>query len=311
MMRVVFMGTPDFAARHLHVLVENGHNVVAVFSQKDRPKGRGRVVEETPVKKTALSMGLKVFQPQNVSDDAAVALLKSLNPDVIITVAFGKLLKKRVLELPRLGCFNVHASLLPKYRGAAPIQRSLMNGEKVTGITIFKMDEGMDSGPIAFSQELSVQEFETFGSLSSRLCTLGCHALKRFMELLRSEEFRLFPQDHSKATTAPKISKEDLHIDRFDNAQAVCNRIRALDPAPGACTLLDGTKLKLFNSSVISDSVEGEPGKIVSITKQGMLIACEHGTLLVKEVQFPGKKKMRPWEAKSGRLMQEQRVLGG
>ncbi len=311
MMRVVFMGTPDFAASHLHVLVENDHNVVAVFSQKDRPRGRGMVVEETPAKKAARSIGLKVFQPQNVNDDAVIELLRSLNPDVIITVAFGKLLKKRVLELPRFGCFNVHASLLPKYRGAAPIQRALMNGEKVTGVTIFKMDEGMDSGPIALSRRLPVQEFETFGSLSSRLCTLGCQALMEFMDMLRSEEFSLFPQDHSKATTAPKISKKDRHISRFDDAHLVCNRIRAFDPAPGAFALLDGTELKLFNSGVISDSVEGVPGEIVSITKQGMLIACERGALLTKEVQLPGKKKIGPWEAKSGRLIQEHRVLGG
>lgn len=310
-MRVVFMGTPSFAAEHLKALVSGHYDVVGVFSQKDRPRGRGRVVEPTPVTKIAKLLGLPVFRPPSINNDEGITLLESLEPDVIITVAFGKLLKARALKLPPLGCYNVHASLLPKFRGAAPIQRALMNGEKKTGITIFEMDKGMDSGPVAILRELSIGEFETFGSLSHRLCNLGVEVLLEFMESLESGRVDLRPQDESQATLAPKIAEDDLRITHFAEARTVCNTIRAFDPAPGAYTHLGQKRLKLFGAMTSNNRTNAYPGTIAVITKEGMLVSCEEGALTIERVQLPGKRIMSPWEARSGRLIEDGSRLGG
>lgn len=310
-MRIVFMGTPDFAAHHLKALVEDGWNVTGVFSQPDKPKGRGRKVKPTPVKNTALNYGLKVYQPRSVNKNEGFLYLKDCNPDLIITVAYGKLLKPKVFELPKLGTYNIHASLLPKYRGAAPIQRTLENGEKETGITIFKIDEGMDSGPIALQKRIEITDTDTFGTLHNRLAVLGVKSLLEFLKLLKTDQVELKEQDDEKATFAPKIEKNDTIIDSFNrNWRIIFNKIRAFDPVPGVITKLDGEKLKLFKAS-IKEGSPSSPGEIVSVTKRGMIVSCKDGLINVAEIQFAGKKRMSPWQAKAGRLINEGALLGG
>jgi len=310
-MKVVFMGTPEFAAKHLKVLLKGPWDVVGVFSQPDKAKGRGRKLSPTPVKLVAYDNKIPVFQPKSVNKGEGFEILNSLSPDVIITVAYGKLLKKSVIELPPLGCYNVHASLLPKYRGAAPIQRALEAGELKTGITIFKIDEGMDSGPIAMAKEIEILPEDNFGTLSDKLCQLGCEMLKEFMFDLSNKKVVLIPQNHELATYAPKISKEDTIITDFDDAQRVYNKIRAYDPVPGISVRLGAKMIKLYGALPESREPEGKPGEIVSIGKKHMIVRCRKGAVRISGVQFPGKKRISPWQARAGRLIEEGLILGG
>lgn len=311
-MRIAFMGTPDFAAEHLKKLVEENYNVVGVFSQPDKPKGRGKKLVPTPVKQVAREYGIPVFQPKSVNKGEGFEALKELNPDIIITVAYGKLIKKQVFELPPLGCYNVHASLLPKYRGAAPIQRALENGEKETGITIFKIDEGMDSGPIALKERIEISLDDNFGTLKEKLCKLGQKLLIVFLEKISAGETKLTPQDHSKATYAPKITKEDTILIEFDDGERVFNKIRAYDPEPGVTTRLGELRVKLFGAGICDNcQADAEPGQIISIGKDSMVVACKKGAVKISRIQFPGKKAITVWQAKSGRLIEEGMKLGG
>ncbi|MFW6122034.1 MAG: methionyl-tRNA formyltransferase [Petrotogales bacterium] len=310
-MKIVFMGTPDFAAHHLKALVEDGWNVVGVFSQPDKPKGRGRKVKPTPVKNVALNYGLKVYQPRSVNKEDGFLKLMDCNPDLIITVAYGKLLKPKVFEFPELGTYNIHASLLPKYRGAAPIQRVLENDEKETGITIFKIDEGMDSGPIAVQKKIEITDRDTFGILHNRLAVLGVKSLMEFLKLMKTDQVELKEQDDEKVTYAPKIEKNERIIYSFnDECRKIFNKIRANDPVPGALTEFDGKKIKMFKASPFKRE-STIPGEIVSIEKNGMLVSCKDGLLNIAEIQLAGKTKMSPWQAKAGRLLNEGMLLGG
>ncbi|OAA30992.1 methionyl-tRNA formyltransferase [Kosmotoga arenicorallina S304] len=310
-MRIVFMGTPEFAAMHLKTLLEDSWNIVGVFSQPDKEKGRGRKLEPTPVKLVAREFGIPVFQPKSVNKGEGFEALSSLSPDVIITVAYGKLLKKNVITLPPLGCYNVHASLLPKYRGAAPIQRALEAGESKTGITIFQIDEGMDSGPIAMVREVEIFPEDNLGTLSEKLCQLGCHMLTEFMVNLYRGKIALVPQNHELATYAPKITKEDTIITDFDDACRIYNKIRAYDPEPGVRVKLGEKMIKLYDALFQNETPDGIPGEIISIGKKYMIVKCQKGVLKISGIQFPGKKKISPWQAKAGRLITEGQVLGG
>lgn len=288
------------------------YNVVGVFSQPDKPKGRGKKLIPTPVKQVAREYGIPVFQPKSVNKGEGFEALKELKPDIIITVAYGKLLKQQVFELPPLGCYNVHASLLPKYRGAAPIQRALENGEKETGITIFKIDEGMDSGPIALQERIEISSDDNFGTLKKKLCNLGKKLLIEFLKKISAGEIKLTPQDHSQATYAPKITKEDTILIEFDNGERVFNKIRAYDPEPGVTTRLGELRVKLFGAGICDNCcVDAEPGQIISISKDSMVVACKKGAVKISKIQFPGKKVITVWQAKSGRLIEEGIKLGG
>ncbi|HOI64697.1 MAG TPA: methionyl-tRNA formyltransferase [Mesotoga sp.] len=310
-MRIVFMGTPDFAASHLEALLESNYNVVGVFSQPDRPKGRGRKLTPTPVKLVSLKYGIPVFQPDSVNTGDGFDTLCKLSPDVIMTVAYGKLLKKRVIELPSLGCYNVHASLLPRYRGAAPIQRTLENGETETGITIFKIDEGMDSGPIAVAESIEIEMSDSFGTLFEKLQTLGRKMLLNFAASLDNRNPFLTPQSDEEASFAPKILPDDLLLKDFSSATRVFNKIRAFDPAPGVRTSLGGEIVKLFGARPGAEETIGIDGEIVEIDDSGMVVSCGSGSVIISLVQFSGKKKMHPVDALSGRLLGKGMVLGG
>ncbi|KAF2956675.1 methionyl-tRNA formyltransferase [Marinitoga sp. 38H-ov] len=299
-MRIVFMGTPDFAAIHLKKLIENNFNIVGVFSQPDKPKGRGKKLLPTPVKIIAQENNIPVFQPNSVNLKSGFEQLNELKPDIIITVAYGKILKENVINLPKYGCWNVHASLLPKYRGAAPIQRAIENGESKTGISIFKIVEALDAGPIAFMKETPIYMEDNFESLYNRLAKIGSESLVDFLNNFDLYTKKLIYQDDSQATYANKISNEDTYINWFEDNFKVFNKIRAYDPIPGAKCEFNGEIIKLFNTSIYS-SYNDIPGKILNVDKDGAIISTAQGSIRVEKVQFPGKKAMKFIDALNGR----------
>jgi methionyl-tRNA formyltransferase len=303
-LRIVFVGTPEFAAEILEHLIKNGFNVVGVVTQPDKPRGRGRKVEPTPVKVVAEKHRVPFIQPESINKKEALEFLRSVGPDVIIVASYGKILGEKVLSLPSLGCYNIHPSLLPKYRGASPIQRVLENGEERTGVTIYKMVKELDAGPIALQREISIDPFETFDQLEKRLIELSKEMSIEFLEKLKVGDIELKEQDHSRATYAPMIKKEDLIVDFSKDAESVKNKIRAYDSRPGARAFLGNDEVKLFGVTAIDGSGD-EPGLINYINKEGAWIGTGRGKVKVGCIQFPGKRKMTFWEAKNGRLIIE------
>src|SRR6056297_254024 len=304
--RIVFMGTPDFSASHLEALVEAGYHIVGVFSQPDKISGRGSSVRPTPVKRMALKYEIPVFQPKSVNLKKGYAQLVDLKPDVIIVVAFGKILKKKVIDLPSEGIYNVHASLLPKYRGAAPIQRAIENGEPETGITIMEISEGLDAGDIALQKKVQINRDDNLEKVYDKLENAGKDLLLEFLGKLETSDVLFREQDHEKATYASKIEKEDLLIDWDLDAESIHNKIRAFDPIPCARTFLNQKPVKIKSSVgfFYNDSQEF-PGTIISIDKNGAYIKCGNGNVLVKEIQLPSKKFINFYEAKNGRKIEE------
>lgn len=299
-LKVAFFGSDEFAADFLKHLVENGVSVALVITQPDRPKGRGKRVLPTPVKEEALRLGLEVAHPKKLSD-----LKKKLEDfDVGIVVSFGRIIPPSLLSAPRWGLFNVHPSLLPKYRGAAPVVRALENGEEETGVTIFKVTEELDAGPIALQRRVKVGSFEAFGELNERLKELGKEMVLELLEILENGELQLKEQDHSRATYAPKISKDDPLVDFTFPCEKVKDKIRAYDPKPGAFSFLKGQKVKLLSVMDMGEE-EGDPGRVLEITKRGAWIGCGKGSVLVQKIQFPGKKPIDFWSAKNGRKIEE------
>lgn len=290
-MRIVFMGSPDFAVLPLQQTLEAGFEIAAVVSQPDRPRGkRGQEFLPTPVKKAATTLGLPVITPNEINTPEVVKQLRAFHPDLLVVVAFGCILSKELLEIPPLGAINIHGSLLPNYRGAAPIQRALMNGDRQSGVTIMYLDASMDSGDMILQQALPLHENETFGSLHDRLTELGSQLLLAALSLIESGRAPRIAQDKDRATYAPKISREEELVDWRDTAATIHNRIRALDPFPGAYTLYQGKRLKLFGSR--SAIGRGVPGEILSVTKDGMSVACGEGAVLISQVQPEGKIRM-------------------
>lgn len=300
------MGTPDFSASHFQALVEAGFNVVGVFSQPDKVSGRGSAVRPTPVKKMAMKYDIPVFQPRSVNLKKGFEQLVELKPDVIIVVAFGKILKKKVINLPTLGIYNVHASLLPNYRGAAPIQRAIENGESETGITIMKIAEELDAGDMGLQQSVPIEKTDNLEQVYDKLEKAGQQLLIDFLEKLTDSDVHFQAQEHEKATYASKIEKEDLIVNWTLDAETVHNKIRAFDPIPCARTFLNHKTVKIKSSVGFSDSEsQGVPGTILSIDKTGAHILCGKGSVLVKEIQLPSKKFTTFFEAKNGRKIDE------
>lgn len=288
--RTVFMGTPEFAVPTLEVLLQAGLHLVGVYTQPDRPKGRGQTLAAPPVKELALRHGIPVFQPQKLRAPEVVEELRALAPDLIVVVAFGQILPKSVLEIPRYGCINVHASLLPKYRGAAPINQAIIDGETETGITTMLMDVGLDTGPMLLKRALSIGPDETAGELHDRLCLLGGETMAATLQLLLRGELQPQVQEESQTCYAAMLKKEDGRINWSQSAQQIHNRIRGLAPWPGTYTLLNGEPLKLFLTRV--EAGEGEPGTILPPATDAVRIACGSGVLAVRELQLPGKKRL-------------------
>ena len=291
-MKIVYMGTPDFAVPPLAALVQNGYEVTAVVTQPDKPKGRGKTLLPTPVKEEAMKHDIPVYQPLKVREPEFVETLKKLEPDMIIVAAFGQIIPKAILDMPRFGCVNVHASLLPKYRGAAPIQWAVLNGDQVTGVTTMRMDEGLDTGDMIMKQEVIVDENETGGSLFDKLSEVGAKLCVKTMEAIENGTAVYTPQDDALATHTGKIQKEMGSIDWSKDAEVIERLVRGLNPWPSAYTRIDDKNLKIWRAKVISHEVKAAPGCILKVTKDELEVQTGNGVLALLEVQLEGKKRM-------------------
>ncbi len=292
-LRVIFMGTPDFAVPCLDKLVEEKYNVVAVVSQPDRPKGRGQKLAQSPVKEAALAYGLPVLQPEKVRESEFQAKLALLKPDLIVVVAFGQLLPKVLLDLPPLGCINVHASLLPYYRGAAPIHWAVMKGEEVTGVTTMYMDIGMDTGDMILKAEVPIGKDDTTGILHDRLKEEGAKLLSDTIKLIAAKQGKGTPQDHDKATYASMLRREIEVIDWQKSAESIHNLVRGLNPWPGSYCTYQDKPLKTWQTKVYDKNERTTtPGKVSKITGDGFVVETGQGTIELLEVQPANKRRM-------------------
>lgn len=310
-MRIVFMGTPDFAVGSLQALCESGkHEILAVVTQPDRPKGRGNKLLQTPVKEYALAQGLTVYQPQKVKTPEFVELLHELQPELIVVAAFGQFLSKEILELPKYGCINVHASLLPKYRGAAPIQYAIIKGEKESGVTIMQMDIGMDTGAMLDKVVVPIAENTTMGELHDALREQGAALLLEVIDKIAAGTAVAEPQDNEQATYATLLDRSMEHIDWSKTAQEVHNLIRGFNPAPSTFTKLpNGKGLKIWGSKMTDKNSNAAAGTVIVTGKHSFFVACGEGVLEITEVQPESKKRMPAQVFLNGRGVQEGDLL--
>jgi methionyl-tRNA formyltransferase len=290
--RILFMGTPAFAVPALECLVRGGYPVIGVVTQPDRPQGRGRTMASSPVKVRAEGLGLTVLQPEKVRTPDFLETFRKLAPDLVIVAAFGQILPGEIISGPREGCINIHPSLLPKYRGAAPINWALIRGEEKTGVTIMRMDEGVDSGDILLQEETPIGEEETFGTLHDRLANMGAGLLLKAIAQVEAGTLRPRPQDHRLVTQAPRLGSEDGRVRWDADARAIVARIRGLSPTPSAHTLLGGKKLKIFMAMAETAAVPEAPGTVVGETAAGLRVAAGNGYVLLRELQLEGKKRL-------------------
>ena len=292
-MRIVFMGTPDFASASLKKLIDERFDVVGVFTQPDKPKGRGMELCASPVKELALENGLPVFQLVEMRDGTALAQIKALEPDILVVVAYGRILPDDILAVPKYGAINVHGSLLPKYRGAAPIQWAVLNGDKITGVTTMYLASEMDTGDIIYTAETEIGEYETSGELFDRLKDMGAELLVKTLRDIDAGTAPRAPQDHSKASYVTMLDKSICPIDWNKTPREVLKHIYGLQPWPVATMELEGKTVRVFAAKYTDGKTEKVPGAVVSTDKGGLEIACADGeTLLITELQAPGKKRM-------------------
>ena len=310
-MRMVFMGTPDFAVNSLERLIADGHDIVGVFTQPDKPQGRKMKLTPPPVKQLALTHNIPVFQPDTFKNESQLALLQELNPEVIVVVAYGKLLPGYVLDLPKYGCINVHGSLLPKYRGAAPVQWMVLNGETTAGVTTMYMDRGLDTGDILLVSETEVGENETAGELFDRLAAMGADLISETIKRL-PEGIERKPQDDGQSTYVSVLDKKMSVVDWSKSAQEVHNLIRGLDPWPVAVTTRGEVRLKLFQSRLTGKTTSLPAGSVTEADpKTGLFVACGYGQVLqITEIQMVGKKRMPAGDYLRGHGMEPGTVLG-
>ncbi|HUL94253.1 MAG TPA: methionyl-tRNA formyltransferase [Burkholderiales bacterium] len=290
-MRVLFAGTPEFAERCLASLLESRHEVCGVITRPDRPAGRGLAATASPVKKLAAARGIRVLQPVTLKDAGVQEAIGLLGADVIVTAAFGLILPQRVLDIAPRGAINVHASLLPRWRGAAPVQRALLAGDQVTGVSIMQMDAGLDTGPVLLQEETTVLSSDTAGTLTERLAQLGGRLVVRAVDALEAGGLDAVPQQPEGVTYAPKPDKREFRVDWREDAAKVDRRVRAFNPAPGAQARLSGMDLKIWSCTVAAG--RGEPGEVLSTDERGLRVACGEGALIVTELQRPGGKRLR------------------
>jgi methionyl-tRNA formyltransferase len=289
--RIVFAGTPEFARASLKALMEAGHSVVAAYTQPDRPAGRGRKLTASPVKRLAEDCGIRVLQPETLRDDAVVAELKALRPDVMIVAAYGLLLPQKVLDIPTHGCLNVHASLLPRWRGAAPIQAAILANDELSGISLMQMTAGLDCGAVFSAAELEVGSEETAGELHDRLASLGGELLVRELGDILDGKTLPVDQDESLTTYAAKIQKQDAELDWSLSADDLHRHIRAYNPVPGAFFFLNGdVRVKVWQATTAPD-VDAPPGTFTQYDSQGIVVACGKGGLKLTSLQLPGKRR--------------------
>lgn len=309
-MKILFMGTPDFAAAILERLSKTGHEITAAVSQPDKPRGRGHKLMPTEVKKKAMELNIPVYQPETMKNEAFLPELNKLKPDMIIVAAYGKLLPPYIIDYPKYGCINVHASLLPKYRGAAPIQWSIINGEEKTGVSIMRMDYGLDTGDVISMEETPIGEYETSEQLFDRLAVIGAQLLVRTMDKIFDGSASYTKQNHDEQTYAPMISRKTAVIDWYASARAISKLICGMNSYPLAQTTYKGKGLKIADAEVTSDG-SGRPGEIIGLVKnKGLLVACGEGALYLKNVQFEGSKRMYVEDYARGHAIEPGVILG-
>ncbi|WP_096189181.1 methionyl-tRNA formyltransferase [Evansella halocellulosilytica] len=292
-MRVVFMGTPDFAVPVLNTLVKNGYELVMVVTQPDRPKGRKKELTPPPVKVAAEKHGIPVFQPEKIKLEDEWKQVEKVNPDIIVTAAFGQILPRELLDIPPLGCINVHASLLPEYRGGAPIHQAVIDGKKETGITIMYMVEKLDAGDILTQESIAIEEKDTTGTMHDKLSQLGADLLLKTLPMIEEGTIQAVEQDETEVTYSPNISKEQEKVVWSKTAEQIYNQIRGLAPWPVAYTTLNEKRLKIWWSEKTNETTSERPGMIIKLAEESIYVACGEGTvIMLKEVQPSGKKKM-------------------
>ncbi|MBP5198358.1 MAG: methionyl-tRNA formyltransferase [Lachnospiraceae bacterium] len=290
-MKIVFMGTPDFAAGALKSLIEAGYEITAVVTQPDKAKGRSDKLVFTPVKEVALAHNIPVMQPVKIKAKEAVEELKKYEADVYVVAAFGQILSKEILDIPRLGCLNIHASLLPKYRGASPIQNVIIHGEEKTGVTIMQMNEGLDTGDMLYTKEIAISDDDTFETLHDKLMVLGGEAITEMLPLLEEGKITPVKQDDTLSCYAPLIKKSMGEIDFSKSATELDRLIRGLNPWPSAYTSYKGKQLKIWKTEVVTGENKA-PGEVINVNKDSFTVSCGEGALKVLELQLEGKKRM-------------------
>lgn len=289
-LNIIFAGTPDFAAAHLDALIHSSHNVIAVYTQPDRPAGRGKKLTPSAVKSLALAHDIPVLQPDNFKDEASLSALAALQADIMVVVAYGILLPKTVLDTPKYGCINVHGSLLPRWRGAAPIQRAIWAGDTTTGVTIMQMDEGLDTGPMLLKDEIDITHNETSASLYARLAQKAPTTLVKALDTF--EQLKPTHQDNASASYAKKLSKAEAKIDWYLDAQQLERNVRAFNPWPCAFFECQSQPIKVWASQVVVSDNQSPPGTVLSADKQGLVVQTGHNALCITQCQLPNKKAM-------------------
>ncbi len=289
-MKIVYMGTPDFAVYGLKAIVEAGHEVAAVITQPDKAKGRSKALVPTPVKKQAMEYDIPVYQPEKVREDSIVDMLKKIGPEVIVVAAYGQILPESILSIPPYGCINIHASLLPKYRGAAPIEWSIIDGEKTTGVTTMYMEKGLDTGDMIEKTEVDIEDTDTGASLHDKLAAAGAELIVSTLKAVENGTATRTKQDDEKSCYAKMLSREMGNIDFSRDASYIERLIRGLNPWPCAYTALDGKNLKIFKADVVEKS--GNPGEIIEVTRKTFTVACGKDALVIRNLQPEGKKPM-------------------
>ncbi len=307
-MKIVFMGTPDFAVGALEAIVKAGHEVTLVVTQPDRQKGRGKEVAMSPVKEMALKYNLPVFQPVKIKTPESIEELKKYEADAYVVAAFGQILSKEILEMPRLGCINIHGSLLPKYRGSAPIQRAVIDGEKETGITIMQMDEGIDTGDMLMQRAIPILDTDTGESMFEKLAALGSEMIVEALPLIAEGKLPREKQDDSKSTYAKMLSKDMGQLDFTKTAKELDCLIRGLNSWPSAYTKCGGKTLKIWEALVVEG--EGKPGEIIDVTRDAIVVATSLGALKITALQLEGKKRMQTKDFLLGYQLQPGEMLG-
>nr|WP_288305375.1 methionyl-tRNA formyltransferase [uncultured Romboutsia sp.] len=309
-MRVLFMGTPDIAKGCLQKLIDEKYDIIGVVTQPDKPQNRGKKLGMPPVKELALKYDIPVYQPIKARDEEFVATLKELNPDIIVVVAFGQILPKSILDIPKFGCINVHVSLLPKYRGAAPINWVIINGEEKTGVTTMYMDEGLDTGDMILTEEFDLDDEITAGELHDKMKDRGADVLIETLKQIEKGTAPRIPQNHEEFTYAPMMNKALGEINWSKSAREIHNLVRGVNPWPSAYTTYEGSTMKVWKTEVLNETSDKESGTILKVDKDGIRISTKDNVVLVKEIQMPGKKRVLVSEYIKGNNINTNTILG-
>ncbi|EQF23870.1 methionyl-tRNA formyltransferase [Clostridioides difficile CD160] len=309
-MKIVFMGTPDIAVPCLQKIIDEKYDILGVVTQPDKPKGRGKKLGMSPVKELAIENNIPVYQPIKARDEEFIETMKSLNPDVIVVVAFGQILPKDILEIPKLGCINVHVSLLPKYRGAAPINWVIINGEEKTGVTTMYMDEGLDTGDMILKTEVNLDDNITAGELHDKMMNIGAETLKETLKLIGEGTAPREVQNHEEFSYAPIMNKSLGNIDFSKNAMEIHNLVRGVNPWPSAYTTYNGVTMKIWKTKVLDEESTKDAGTIIDVNKEGIKVSTKDKVLLIEEIQMPNKKRMLVGEYIKGNTIETGLVLG-